>query len=299
MARRGLRESFGPNRARISRAVSRAPGCSERLGRPSEQQRLRASRCSRTLLRRGSRRAFSSGLAHSPRAADAVLRNGTSPAANIACCLQGSSDFRSIFLLALPPEVHGYSPLDAASGASLTAMPRFIAPIAGASRIASASASDGPASRCRRLPRLAGRDPEPTTPTSTSCHRSSWRAWACRFFSPVANVGSRPSTYRGGAGSGATPFGAGRVFGVAVLATVSPFTGYDSSQAYSWLTVLSFGGVVVVLGAITALSRSRHAAPPAEARRGAGRRLTEQRRPARPGCRMTADDHEQHSRCRP
>src|SRR5215211_4152199 len=193
------------------------------------------------------------------------FRNRTFAATNVASLFMFFGMFGSIFLLAqFLQVVQGYSPLEAGIRTLLwTAMPIFVAPIAGA-------LSD----------RIGGR---PLMATGLAL-QAAGLAWIASFstpdvayaelvtpfvlsgigmalyFAPVANVVlSAVAPEEEGQASGATNAirELGGVFGVAVLASVfTRYGGYDSGETYvDGLTpALFIGGAIVAVGALAALA---------------------------------------------
>jgi MFS family permease len=203
------------------------------------------------------------------------FRSRTFAAANGASLFMFFGMFGSIFLLSqFLQTVQGYSPLEAGLRTlPWTAMPIFIAPLAGAF-------SD----------RIGGR---PFLVTGLALQAGAL-AWLARigaadvaysslvppflmagvgmglFFAPVANVvlsSVRPHEEGQASGANNAIRELGGVFGVAVLAAVfAAYGGYESPQAYvAGLTpAIWVGSVVVGLGAVAALflpRRQRTAAP--------------------------------------
>jgi EmrB/QacA subfamily drug resistance transporter len=204
------------------------------------------------------------------------FRNRTFSATNVASLLMFFGMFGSIFLLAqFFQTVQGYSPVSA--GLRIlpwTAMPIFIAPIAGA-------LSD----------RIGGR-PLMAVGLSLQALGLGWiavissptapygdfvlpfiisGAGMALFFAPVANVvlsSVRPEEEGQASGANNAIRELGGVFGVAVLASIfSHYGGYESGQAFvDGLTpAIWVGAVVVALGAVAALMiprrRRRQEAP--------------------------------------
>jgi EmrB/QacA subfamily drug resistance transporter len=220
---------------------------------------------------------------HSPMLPMAFFRSRTFTLTNVASLLMFFGMFGSIFLLAqFFQTVQHLSPF--ASGLRIlpwTAMPIFIAPIAGAvsDRIGGQRLmAAGLALQAAGLLWIAA----VTTPTTPYIDIAAPFALSgigmSLFFAPVANVvlsSVRPE--HEGKASGATNAirELGGVFGVAVLASVFAHEGgYRSAATFThgMTTAVTIGGTIVALGAVAAaLIRHRpagaeavqHAAPPA------------------------------------
>ncbi len=207
------------------------------------------------------------------------FRSRAFSAANAASLFMFFGMFGSIFLLAqFLQTVQGYSPLDA--GLRIlpwTAMPIFIAPIAGAlsDRIGGRPLmAVGLALQAVGLGWLAAVS-TPTVPYMelVPAFVISGIGMAL-FFAPVANVVlsavlPREEGQASGANNAIRELGG--VFGVAVLASVfSSYGGYESGQAYvgGLVPAVWVGAVVVALGALAALLIPRKRRP-AEAEGGA------------------------------
>jgi EmrB/QacA subfamily drug resistance transporter len=211
------------------------------------------------------------------RAAEPMLplrffRNRTFTAANVASLLMFFGMFGSIFLLAqFFQTVQGYSPLDA--GLRIlpwTAMPIFVAPIAGA-------LSD----------RIGGR-PLMATGLAMQATGLAWIAFVSTptvaygelvipfilsgigmalYFAPVANVvlsAVRPEEEGQASGANNAIRELGGVFGVAVLASVfAHYGGYGTGQSFvDGLTpAIYVGAALVATGALAALGISRRRPP--------------------------------------
>ena len=200
------------------------------------------------------------------------FRNRTFSLANVASLFMFFGMFGSIFLLAqFFQTVQGYSPLSAGLRVlPWTAMPIFIAPIAGAlsDRIGGGRImAVGLTLQAIGLGWMAA----VTTPTVpygelVAPFMLSGIGMAL-FFAPVANVvlGSvRPQEEGQASGANNSIRELGGVFGVAVLATVfSSYGGYASSEAFvDGLTpAIWIGAIVVALGALAAflIPRTRRA----------------------------------------
>jgi EmrB/QacA subfamily drug resistance transporter len=200
------------------------------------------------------------------------FRSRAFSAANAASLFMFFGMFGSIFLLAqFLQTVQGYSPLDA--GLRIlpwTAMPIFVAPIAGAlsDRIGGRPLmAVGLALQAVGLGWLAAVS-TPTVPYAelVPAFVISGIGMAL-FFAPVANVVlSAVSPREEGQASGANNAirELGGVFGVAVLASVfSSYGGYESGQAYvdGLVPAVWVGAVVVALGALAALLIPRKRRP--------------------------------------
>jgi EmrB/QacA subfamily drug resistance transporter len=207
------------------------------------------------------------------------FRNRAFSAANVASLFMFFGMFGSIFLLAqFLQTVQGYGPLDA--GLRIlpwTAMPIFIAPIAGAlsDRIGGRPLmATGLALQAIGLGWLA------TVSTPTVPYMELVPAFVISgigmalFIAPVANVVlSAVLPREEGQASGANNAirEVGGVFGVAVLASVfSSYGGYESGQAFvdGLVPAIWVGAVIVALGAVAALLIPRKRRP-AEAEAGA------------------------------
>ncbi len=200
------------------------------------------------------------------------FRNRAFSAANAASLFMFFGMFGSIFLLAqFLQTVQGYSPLDA--GLRIlpwTAMPIFIAPLAGAlsDRIGGRPLmATGLALQAIGLGWLAAIS-TPTVPYAelVPAFVVSGIGMAL-FFAPVANVVlsavlPREEGQASGANNAIRELGG--VFGVAVLASVfSSYGGYESGQAYvdGLVPAVWVGAVVVALGAVAALFIPRKRRP--------------------------------------
>jgi len=203
------------------------------------------------------------------------FRNRTFTSANVASLLMFFGMFGSIFLLAqFFQTVQGYSPLDA--GLRIlpwTAMPIFVAPIAGA-------LSD----------RIGGR-PLMVTGLGLQATGLAWIAVVSTptvaysalvvpfilsgvgmalYFAPVANVvlsSVRPEEEGQASGANNAIRELGGVFGVAVLASVfAHYGGYGSGQSFvdGLAPALYVGAAVVAAGAVAALGIARKVRRPAE-----------------------------------
>jgi EmrB/QacA subfamily drug resistance transporter len=200
------------------------------------------------------------------------FRSRAFSAANAASLFMFFGMFGSIFLLAqFLQTVQGYSPLDA--GLRIlpwTAMPIFVAPIAGAlsDRIGGRPLmAVGLALQAVGLGWLAAVS-TPTVPYAelVPAFVISGIGMAL-FFAPVANVVlsavlPREEGQASGANNAIRELGG--VFGVAVLASVfSSYGGYESGQAYvdGLVPAVWVGAVVVALGALAALLIPRKRRP--------------------------------------
>jgi EmrB/QacA subfamily drug resistance transporter len=203
------------------------------------------------------------------------FRNRTFTSANVASLLMFFGMFGSIFLLAqFFQTVQGYSPLDA--GLRIlpwTAMPIFVAPIAGA-------LSD----------RIGGR-PLMVTGLGLQATGLAWIAVVSTptvaysalvvpfilsgvgmalYFAPVANVvlsSVRPEEEGQASGANNAIRELGGVFGVAVLASVfAHYGGYGTGQSFvdGLAPALYVGAAVVAAGAVAALGIARKVRRPAE-----------------------------------
>ena len=204
------------------------------------------------------------------------FRSRAFSAANAASLFMFFGMFGSIFLLAqFLQTVQGYSPFDA--GLRIlpwTAMPIFIAPIAGAlsDRIGGRPLmATGLALQALGLGWLAAVS-TPTVPYAqlVPAFVVSGIGMAL-FFAPVANVVlssvlPREEGQASGANNAIRELGG--VFGVAVLASVfSSYGGYDSGQAFvdGLVPAIGVGAVVVGLGGVAALLIPRKQRAAAEA----------------------------------
>ena len=200
------------------------------------------------------------------------FRSRAFSAANVASLFMFFGMFGAIFLLAqFLQTVQGYSPLDA--GLRIlpwTAMPIFIAPIAGAlsDRIGGRPLmAVGLALQAIGLGWLAAVS-TPTVPYAelVPAFVVSGIGMAL-FFAPVANVvlsAVRPREEGQASGANNAIRELGGVFGVAVLASVfSSYGGYESGQAYvdGLVPAVWVGAVVVGLGAVAALFIPRKRRP--------------------------------------
>ena len=200
------------------------------------------------------------------------FRSRAFSAANVASLFMFFGMFGAIFLLAqFLQTVQGYSPLDA--GLRIlpwTAMPIFIAPIAGAlsDRIGGRPLmATGLALQAIGLGWLAAVS-TPTVPYAqlVPAFVVSGIGMAL-FFAPVANVvlsAVRPREEGQASGANNAIRELGGVFGVAVLASVfSSYGGYESGQAYvdGLVPAVWVGAVVVGLGAVAALFIPRKRRP--------------------------------------
>jgi EmrB/QacA subfamily drug resistance transporter len=202
------------------------------------------------------------------------FRSRAFTAANVASLFMFFGMFGSIFLLAqFLQTVQGYSPFDA--GLRIlpwTAMPIFIAPIAGAlsDRVGGRPLmATGLALQALGLGWLAAVS-TPTVPYAemVPAFVISGIGMAL-FFAPVANVVlsavlPREEGQASGANNAIRELGG--VFGVAVLATVfSSYGGYASGQAFvdGLVPAVWVGAVVVALGAVAALFIPRKRRPAA------------------------------------
>ena len=207
------------------------------------------------------------------------FRNRAFSAANAASLFMFFGMFGSIFLLAqFLQTVQGYSPLDA--GLRIlpwTAMPIFVAPIAGAlsDRIGGRPLmATGLALQAIGLGWLAAVS-TPTVPYAQLVPAFVISGVGMGlFFAPVANVVlsavlAREEGQASGANNAIRELGG--VFGVAVLASVfTSYGGYESGQAFvdGLVPAVWVGAVVVGLGAVAALFIPRMRRP-AEAESGA------------------------------
>ncbi|MDQ2909872.1 MAG: DHA2 family efflux MFS transporter permease subunit [Actinomycetota bacterium] len=196
------------------------------------------------------------------------FRNRTFAAANGASLLMFFGMFGSIFLLAqFFQTVQGYSPLDA--GLRIlpwTAMPIFIAPIAGAlsDRIGGRPLMVvGLALQAAGLAWIAAVS-TPTTPYGELVVPFILSGVGmAMYFAPVANVvlsSVRPEQEGQASGANNAIRELGGVFGVAVLASIfAHYGGYGSGESFvNGLTpALYAGAAVVAVGALAALGISR------------------------------------------
>lgn len=191
------------------------------------------------------------------------FRNRTFTLTNIASLLMFFGMFGSIFFLAqFFQTVQGYSPLQ--SGLRIlpwTAMPIFVAPIAGAlsDRIGGQRLmAAGLALQASGLIWIAA----VSTPTLPYTHLVAPFVLSgigmALFFAPVANVvlsSVRPDQEGKASGANNAIRELGGVFGVAVLASVfSRIGGYESAASFvhGTTTAVYVGGAVVALGAVAA-----------------------------------------------
>jgi EmrB/QacA subfamily drug resistance transporter len=203
------------------------------------------------------------------------FRNRTFTSANVASLLMFFGMFGSIFLLAqFFQTVQGYSPLDAGLRVlPWTAMPIFVAPIAGA-------LSD----------RIGGR-PLMATGLALQATGLAWIAVVSTptvaysalvvpfilsgvgmalYFAPVANVvlsSVRPEEEGQASGANNAIRELGGVFGVAVLASVfAHYGGYGSGQSFvdGLVPALYVGAAAVAVGALAALGVARKVRRPQE-----------------------------------
>ena len=207
------------------------------------------------------------------------FRSRAFTAANVASLFMFFGMFGAIFLLAqFLQTVQGYGPLDA--GLRIlpwTAMPIFIAPVAGAlsDRIGGRPLmATGLALQALGLGWLAAVS-APTVPYSALVPGFVVSGIGMAlFFAPVANVVlsavlPREEGQASGANNAIRELGG--VFGVAVLASVfSSYGGYESGQAFvdGLVPAVWVGAVVVALGAVAALfipRKPRAAEAPARA----------------------------------
>ena len=206
------------------------------------------------------------------------FRNRTFTAANVASLLMFFGMFGSIFLLAqFFQTVQGYSPL--AAGLRIlpwTAMPIFIAPLAGALSDRTGGRplmAVGLALQAAGLAWIAVVS-TPTVPYSELIAPFVISGIGmAMYFAPVANVvlsSVRPDEEGQASGANNAIRELGGVFGVAVLAAVfSHYGGYGTGQTFvDGLTPAVYAGAgVVAVGALAALgiTRSRRRAADAEA----------------------------------
>jgi EmrB/QacA subfamily drug resistance transporter len=205
------------------------------------------------------------------------FRNRTFTAANVASLLMFFGMFGSIFLLAqFFQTVQGYSPLQA--GLRIlpwTAMPIFIAPIAGAlsDRIGGRSLmAVGLALQATGLAWIATVS-TPTTPYGELVVPFILSGVGmAMYFAPVANVvlsSVRPEEEGQASGANNAIRELGGVFGVAVLASIfAHYGGYGSGQSYvdGLVPAIYVGAAFVAVGALAALGikRGRRLDQPAE-----------------------------------
>jgi len=196
------------------------------------------------------------------------FRNRTFTAANVASLLMFFGMFGSIFLLAqFFQTVQGYSPLQA--GLRIlpwTAMPIFIAPIAGAlsDRIGGRSLmAVGLALQATGLAWIATVS-TPTTPYGELVVPFILSGVGmAMYFAPVANVvlsSVRPEEEGQASGANNAIRELGGVFGVAVLASIfAHYGGYGSGQSYvdGLVPAIYVGAAVVAVGALAALGIKR------------------------------------------
>jgi EmrB/QacA subfamily drug resistance transporter len=203
------------------------------------------------------------------------FRNRTFTAANVASLLMFFGMFGSIFLLAqFFQTVQGYSPLDA--GLRIlpwTAMPIFVAPIAGA-------LSDRIGGRPLMVTGLGLQAVGLAWIATVSTPTVAYSALVVPFilsgvgmalyFAPVANVvlsSVRPEEEGQASGANNAIRELGGVFGVAVLASVfAHYGGYGTGQTFvDGLTpAIYVGAAVVAAGAVAALGIARKVRRPAE-----------------------------------
>jgi EmrB/QacA subfamily drug resistance transporter len=196
------------------------------------------------------------------------FRNRTFTAANVASLLMFFGMFGSIFLLAqFFQTVQGYSPLQA--GLRIlpwTAMPIFIAPIAGAlsDRIGGRSLmAVGLALQATGLAWIATVS-TPTTPYGELVVPFILSGVGmAMYFAPVANVvlsSVRPEEEGQASGANNAIRELGGVFGVAVLASIfAHYGGYGSGQSYvdGLVPAIYVGAAFVAVGALAALGIKR------------------------------------------
>jgi EmrB/QacA subfamily drug resistance transporter len=196
------------------------------------------------------------------------FRNRTFAAANGASLLMFFGMFGSIFLLAqFFQTVQGYSPLDA--GLRIlpwTAMPIFVAPIAGAlsDRIGGRPLmAVGLALQAVGLAWIAAVS-TPTTPYSELVVPFILSGVGmAMYFAPVANVvlsSVRPEEEGQASGANNAIRELGGVFGVAVLASIfAHYGGYGSGESFvdGLVPAIYAGAAVVAVGALAALGISR------------------------------------------
>jgi EmrB/QacA subfamily drug resistance transporter len=196
------------------------------------------------------------------------FRNRTFTAANVASLLMFFGMFGSIFLLAqFFQTVQGYSPLQA--GLRIlpwTAMPIFIAPIAGAlsDRIGGRPLmAVGLALQATGLAWIATVS-TPTTPYGELVVPFILSGVGmAMYFAPVANVvlsSVRPEEEGQASGANNAIRELGGVFGVAVLASIfAHYGGYGSGQSYvdGLVPAIYVGAAFVAVGAVAALGIKR------------------------------------------
>jgi EmrB/QacA subfamily drug resistance transporter len=196
------------------------------------------------------------------------FRNRTFTAANVASLLMFFGMFGSIFLLAqFFQTVQGYSPLQA--GLRIlpwTAMPIFIAPIAGAlsDRIGGRPLmAVGLALQATGLAWIATVS-TPTTPYGELVVPFILSGVGmAMYFAPVANVvlsSVRPEEEGQASGANNAIRELGGVFGVAVLASIfAHYGGYGSGQSYvdGLVPAIYVGAAFVAVGALAALGIKR------------------------------------------
>ena len=200
------------------------------------------------------------------------FRNRTFAATNAASLLMFFGMFGSIFLLAqFFQTVQGYSPFSA--GLRIlpwTAMPIFIAPIAGAlsDRIGGPPLmATGLALQAVGLGWMAALNSATTPYADFVLPFIISGAGMALFFAPVANVvlsSVKPEEEGQASGANNAIRELGGVFGVAVRASIfSHYGGYQSGQAFvDGLTpALWVGAIVVALGAVAALMIPRRRRP--------------------------------------
>jgi EmrB/QacA subfamily drug resistance transporter len=191
------------------------------------------------------------------------FRNRTFALTNVASLLMFFGMFGSIFFLAqFFQTVQGYSPLQ--SGLRIlpwTAVPMFVAPIAGAlsDRIGGQRLmAAGLALQAGGLIWLAAVSTATTPYTDLVAPFVLAGIGMSLFFAPVANVvlsSVRPEDEGKASGANNAIRELGGVFGVAVLASVfSHVGGYQSAQAFThgMTTAVYIGGGVVAVGAVAA-----------------------------------------------
>ncbi|HEX5467616.1 MAG TPA: DHA2 family efflux MFS transporter permease subunit [Gaiellaceae bacterium] len=192
------------------------------------------------------------------------FRNRTFAAANVSSLFMFFGMFGSIFLLTqFLQTVQGYSPLDAGLRVlPWTAMPIFVAPIAGAlsDRIGGRPLmAAGLALQALALGWLAAVS-DPTVPYGELVPAFIVAGVGMAlFFAPVANVvlsAVRPEEEGQASGANNAIRELGGVFGVAVLATIFSSSGsYATGQAFvdGLVPALWIGAGIVALGALAAL----------------------------------------------
>ena len=192
------------------------------------------------------------------------FRNRTFAATNVASLLMFFGMFGSIFLLAqFFQTVQGYSPFQA--GLRIlpwTAMPIFVAPIAGA---LSDRIGGRPLMALGLALQAVGLGWMAAIGSATAPYADFVAPFVISgigmglFFAPVANVvlsAVRPEEEGQASGANNAIRELGGVFGVAVLATVfSTYGGYESGQTFvdGLEPALWIGAIVVALGAVAAL----------------------------------------------